>query len=737
MKFLSNTISNSLPAFGLGLFALTTQIVLFRFVFEFFNGNELTIGISLAIWLSGSGLGSFVMPKLIKKFNWRPAFTLILVSIIIFSYLLAKFFPLLFNLKPGIFPTTLEATPIIFLTIFPSAVICGAFFPYIFLYFSGSSINSSSHNINSVYYRENLGAFIGGLTLNIFLLNILDDLQNLALAALIFLIFTQKIWKPIRKNLLIKSARISLYFLLLFLFGGSQYLSKAISNFRYSPYQLQSEKNTPYGNIKILEFHDQTLVLKQGKILYSIPDLFNAETHAFLPLIAHPDVKKILIIGGNLHDFMPYLVNFKTLKQVFYLEYDQYLIEFQKSRIKGKDLPFEVKFRQEDLREYLQNSSDKFDVICLNANEPVNIALNRFYTREFYSLIENSLNEDGYLFFSIQSSENYINPNLCGYINLLKNTLSTTFSHTFIIPGDNNYFYSSNSEYINRLPEILQARLKNDDFKTTYINPAYLKYTLSKERLSSFSEQLKTCRYTTINSDYNIRGYLSHFTLWNPVSGEVVYLIFQKLKKVKYVIISLLMISMIIMNVVVFRKKTERKLIWELMIAGGISISLEIIILLLYQIVYGSLYSGMAIIFGLYMLGLAGGSYYLRNKVKQPFWTSPRTFYLGFVIIAVLLYLPMFLNITLYQSMVLFRINQYFFLPTIIFLTGFITGGFFAFITHRYYTSGKQKMPGITYAADLIGAVPAALFISTFLIPAMGVPAAIAIIIGILFIQLF
>ncbi len=735
MKFLSNTTTNLLPAFSLGLFSLTVQVILFRLVFEFFYGNELTIGISLAVWLAGSALGSFVMPKVMRKFNWQPAFDILIVTSVFILFFIARSFPLLFNLKPGIYSTVVEAIPILFLTIFPAALLCGAYFPYIIIYFHGTSSNTKAENINKVYFQESLGAFTAGLILNLWLLNSFNNLQILAFVSLILVVSTQYV-QLVKQNTGGNNVKkVILFIFVLFLFITAQNLLQQISNHQYAPYQILLEKNTPYGNIKIGEYNNQTLVLRQGKILYSTPDLFSAETHMLLPLLAQPEAKKVLILGGNLQDFLSYLVQLKTIKHVTFLEYDQFLIELQKSRINKKGLTFDIRFVKGDIRQFFGKSTEKFDVICLNTNEPDNLALNRYYTREFYAFIKKKLNKDGLFFFSIQSSENLINPDLCSYINLLENTLRTTFSNIFIIPGDNNYFFSGNSEYIGRLPEILQAKLKNGNFNTTYINPAYLKYTLSEERLSAYSEQLNTCRHTAINSDFNIKGYLYHFKVWGSLSGEVISKVFQYLNKIKYAIVSLLLIGLIFLKII-FKENKVRKIIWELMVVAGISIALEILILLLYQIIYGSLYSGMAIIFGLYMLGLAAGSRFILNKAKSMILRSPRVFYLAFISIALVLYFPLILNMQLYESGILFAFTKHLFLPLMIFSTGFLTGGFFAYITHTYYTSNKLKMPGITYAADLAGAVPVALFISTFLIPVLGLPATLAIIIGILIVQL-
>ena len=53
-----------------GLIAIIMQILIIRELLVVFNGNELTIGIILAVWLILEALGSGLLGKLVKKIRW-------------------------------------------------------------------------------------------------------------------------------------------------------------------------------------------------------------------------------------------------------------------------------------------------------------------------------------------------------------------------------------------------------------------------------------------------------------------------------------------------------------------------------------------------------------------------------------------------------------------------------------------------------------------------------------------
>ncbi|MEJ2050894.1 MAG: hypothetical protein P8Y60_13850, partial [Calditrichota bacterium] len=335
------------------------------------------LGTALAIWLSGSALGSFLYPRLFNRWGGLKSFELYSVILINIFFFLAINSPILFHLKSGTYPTILESIPIMLITIFPAAIICGALFPYMIKYFPLDTQNSSTHRINTIYLGESLGALFSGLLLNLLFFNSFNNLQNLFLATIVFLLFSLMGRHPVQRfqwNRIFKFVLI--IFQVIIFIKAPDIITKTNDN-RYSPYQVRSDRDTPYGNIKVLEYSGQNMILEQGKILYTIPDLLNAESHMLLPLLSLPNPENILIVGGNLRGHLGYLTKFESVKTVTYLEQNSVLADLQKNMTKSDTFDFKLQFVAKDLRTLISESSAKFDLICLNLNEPINLAQNR------------------------------------------------------------------------------------------------------------------------------------------------------------------------------------------------------------------------------------------------------------------------------------------------------------------------------------------------------------------------
>ena len=109
------------------------------------------------------------------------------------------------------------------------------------------------------------------------------------------------------------------------------------------------------GDAQALE--DQIVVLTQGVIEYTQPDIYAAEMRMLLPIILHPQAESILIIGGNLHGFIESIDQFNTNKKITFLEKDPFLLHYQKELVQ-KQAPTiaSVRFVKSDVRSFLNKA---------------------------------------------------------------------------------------------------------------------------------------------------------------------------------------------------------------------------------------------------------------------------------------------------------------------------------------------------------------------------------------------
>ena len=731
-------ISQVIAAVALGSIVLSLQILLIRALLQLFQGNEITIGLSLSVWLLGTSLGSLLFSRLFKGRWLSETVPLLLLPVAIVEIILIRYLPLLFNFIPGV-PLDFGSTGAIFLiTILPVSFLCGAFFPYMVEVFSGHVPSDRTERIKTVYIWESIGAMLAALLMSFILFPLLSSFQIVGFFLFLFYAVLSWIIKKARGNCFLLTLMVFYFIIAAVLLVAGNTLQQKINEIVFDPYTVEDDTDTPYGNIKILELEGQAVVTNQGTIAYTLPDPYSDESHILLPLLLHPEPRIILVIGGNLSGYLSYLEKFRTVREVYYLEKDPYLMNFQKELIRNRidSLNFQIRFMMKDARQLLKSAEDSFDIISLNKPEPYTLSDNRFYTREFYQLVRSCLDQKGVLTFSIRSSENYLNPALAAYTNLMVNTLREMFPEIFIIPGDDQIFLVSPSLDIAKRVNNYHYLLKSSKIDPQFFSAAYLAYRISRERLQSFQQQRLKRIHSEQNHDFNLRGYLYHYRLWGPVSDPRFVELFTVLQQNRWLLSLLILILFILIHSITIRHK-HKFLLWELMLVGGYSIALQIVFLLEYQILFGTVYSAMTIIFGLFMLGLAVGAAGLKLMInKFPGIQLARYGIAGFIILSLILFVPASLLPAYGFTDFLLVIVKWGLVPFLIFMNGFLTGGYFSLMTSQYYRLSPSSTAGITYGYDLAGSVVAAFVVSIILIPLFEIRGVLFLLLSFMAVQL-
>jgi spermidine synthase len=154
---------------------------------------------------------------------------------------------------------------------------------------------------------------------------------------------------------------------------------------------------------------------------------------------------------------------------------------------------------------------------------------------------------------------------------------------------------------------------------------------------------------------------------------------------------------------------------------GFSGISLEVIIILAFQAIYGYVYFQLALILSSFMVGLAAGSNlaitYLKtaHNVFQRF----KVFQLSMALYAIFL-------IIVLKGLGNYSINSIFFqliFSILTAVTGFITGYQYPLASHLYFkiNPSVDKVAGTIYGFDLLGSCIGAFVTSALLIPILGI----------------
>ena len=145
------------------------------------------------------------------------------------------------------------------------------------------------------------------------------------------------------------------------------------------------------------ESHGTVLVL-DGVIQVTERDEFSyQEMIAHIPLFAHPNPKKVLVIGGGDGGVLREVAKHVGVEEIVECEIDEGVIKASKKYLpnlaKGYDDP-RVTVKVMDGAKFLEENQDAFDVIITDSSDPIGPASVLFET-PFYDAMYKSLKEGG------------------------------------------------------------------------------------------------------------------------------------------------------------------------------------------------------------------------------------------------------------------------------------------------------------------------------------------------------
>ncbi len=142
-----------------------------------------------------------------------------------------------------------------------------------------------------------------------------------------------------------------------------------------------------------------------GKVLVADGDLMLTEKDEFIyhemithiPMAVHPNVKKILVIGGGDGGVVRELIKYNTVNTIDVVEMDQLLVEVCRKylpKIAGSLKDKRVTIYNEDGLRFIRSKADEYDLIIIDSPNPFGPGEGLF-TKEFYGNCYNALHSDG------------------------------------------------------------------------------------------------------------------------------------------------------------------------------------------------------------------------------------------------------------------------------------------------------------------------------------------------------
>ncbi len=689
--------------FLLGFYSIISQIFIIREVLSTFSGNELSAGIILALWFTGSGLGNLLAKNLFTKlFDKKEKLFFFNLIFFIINILLLRYFSILFQFPFG------ELINIFYLIIYglllvlPFSFIWGINFNYFFIL-----LKDSKNKESKIYYIEAAGAAIG---------SILALFIGIKFNSVFFIITILFILYYISLILEKKIGTLIFYLSLLIIILLSVFhrrINDFTERWRFQKMELVQSRETPFGKLNIIRQDKYFTFYNNGIFLFSTADRITPEVDVSLGVAESEKIDNILVVNNGINGLIKNLIKYTQIKNITYIEYNKYLLSEYIRHVKPDYLNDKrINLIINDPGNIIKRIKNKYNIIFLNNGDPYNLQINRFYTYEFFKDIKTILSSEGIIILKLTSSENFINKYQSLYIGSIYNTLKAQFNYVIAIPGDTCYLLASNKKgVLTYNHEELSRRIKKFSIKSGFFNNYFLKLNLTDFRINSFMNSINT--KAKRNHDLNPISYFYSLVLWTTrtsVSIKNFFFFFYNIKF--YKILLFIFIIFIILNFTILRPKKNTVLL-SMGVIGFTEITLEIISILLYQLIRGNLYINMSLIFFSFMLGLAIGSF-LYKHIKLP---KEKLFVLIqflFIFIPVLLLLNYFL-IKSIQINIIQDILFYTFILCFSILSGLQFPAAVNLYPDKIFGVGKIN------GTDLFSAAVGAFIVSLFIIPLYGI----------------
>ena len=688
-----------------GLTATIAQLVLMRELVATFYGNELFFGLVLMVWLAWVAAGSWGLGRLALHYRLgRKAFATGLAlagASVPVQLTLVRAARSVLRVTPGAFVEFGQMVWFVILVLAPLCLLGGLLFTL-----GTRLITEQGESTAKAYIWESTGAVAGGALFSFLFIRWLNPYQSALLVtavnlASVVILLSRRRWYSLMLLVLLAVAALPL--------GHS--LHEATLRWQWQ--DLIFAADSPYGRLTIQARESQRIFSENGLLAFETQGTFPEEVVHF-PMLEHPNPQHVLLIGGgaagDLGEILKHQVSGAT-----YVELDPLLIEAARNYLPPDEAAIlndpRLTLIFSDGRRYIKQNAPnhlRFDVIILDLPDPSTGALNRFYTREFFSEARGLLNQGGLFALGLSSAENYWSPELARRNSSIYHTLQDVFPHIIVLPGEHNFFLASEAP-LETDPTVLVERLAQRGIKTRLVNPEYIKYIFTNDRFVAVRQELEKTVNVRLNSDFAPICYYYDLALWLSRFYPNLRGVFESARLVNlwWVAVPLALVLLLV------RCRRSWAVPAAIASLGLVQMVLELVILFAFQVLHGYLYAEVSLIITAFMAGLALG-----GATSNNFQLSKRTARRALIKVqfAVVIYSGLFsliLTLPIPAPALTF--------PLLALLAGSLAGAAFP-LALMLMPGDSGKEAGSLYAADLLGGCLGALLGAVLFVPILGIP---------------
>ena len=616
--------SRILLIFSIGLFAILSQVLLFREFLVAFEDNELGIGAFFASWFLWIVIGAAAIyhsrrltEVLIGRFEYvallyLPAFV-VQFWLITHAREVVGIDPYqLFSMGPMIGAAFLVNGPISLMT--------GMLFPLCCRWVD----RQGGMPVARVYVIESAGSFVGGIVATILLAWGVDW-------PVIFLLSSGLLCcaaAAARARLLPAPLALGLVCFLAIPSGAPSFFSENVARAKWlrllPKSQFAGTFQTPQGEYLYGIHKDQFIVASSGEICLALPERASAAEIAAIHLSQNPKARRVLLAGFNSLSIARQLLRLPQITEITIYDPDPHYFERLTDVLPDEHVLDDPRLHiaGRDIRTLLRGKPEHFDLIVLNLPDPTTAVLNRHFTVEFYRIVQAALAIEGVLGVRLTGGENVIGSELTALGASAWRTLGRVFGRIAVKPGEETWLLASDSADLVEDPAKLFQHYSGIAGGGEVYPPSGL-FSLYRGDRVALARRTYQDTYLpddlAINRDAKPLAHLYSLLLLARHADSSLAGFFKK--------VSLAGIMFFILPIIVFvflrsvyvlgpwrsraaapAEPSQFESVFLVFSAGLVCIGVDIVLLYLYQTTYGSLRLHIGMISSLLMLGLFVGA---------------------------------------------------------------------------------------------------------------------------------
>ena len=688
---------------ALGVSCVMTQLALMRELLGAFSGNEMVLGVVLGLWLLLMGIGARLGSAAGKLRSPLAALAVIQVLVAVLPPLQVFLLRVLRNVVfiRGAAVGVTETVGASFVLLLPYCLVAGY---ALTLACSILVREGDPSGIGRAYVTDSIGSIIGGILFSFVLVQFLDHiaillipaLLNLTLAALLgfrvqgsrFEVQGSKfslLWFPAL------ALALSLGLIAVTLLADPDGLSTRL---QYPRQHIVARANSPYGKLIVTESDGQFDFIENGIPITSTRDDQHVEETVHYAMAQRPEARRVLLVSGGISGTAREILKY-GVRQVDYVELDPLILEFGKRYLPENLADPRIRVINTDGRLFVKQTSAQYDVVIIDILAPATAQLNRFYTTEFLAGVKRALVRDGVVCFALGQYENYVSPELARMLSSACLSVKQSFHNVLMIPGGRIFFLASDGP----LSADVASRIELQRIQTRLVNRHYLAAMLTPDRMADLANA--TGQPAAVNRDFSPVLYYYHLRHWMSQFN------------VRFGVMEIGLFLLLGFYLVRLRASA-----FVLFASGFAASTLEVVLLLAFQVLCGSVYHQVGVIVTVFMGGLALGAW-IANRPSDS--RAGSLSLLAFLIAAYATLLPLLLPLLNRMGGSAASLAMVKAIIALLTLALAVLVGMQFPLANRLEFDGTVAGAARLYTADFVGACLGALLACTLLIPLIGV----------------